>query len=275
MLLQRAIVTFTLGPLVLLLIYLGSWYYFLAFSALLLIALIEFRQLTAAMGYLVPWWVLIPASVSQWLFAYKVQNGLMNSDGYAADAGAIALILGLLAALIYSLWLFETRIEVDAIGSWLATTTGIIVLGWLGAHFFWLRELAIDGAKWTALAMLSVWIADSAAYVVGKSIGRHKLAPRLSPNKTIEGYLGGVLAGPLFSTLIGVFLDLDWQVAVVVGLLISILSPAGDLGISMLKRRKGVKDSGNILPGHGGALDRTDSLLWAVVLTFYVVRFMI
>ncbi len=275
MLLRRAIVTFTLGPLVLFLIYIGSWYYFFAFSALLLIALIEFRQLAAAMGFLIPWWLLIPAAILQWVLPHEVQSNVLGSNIGSVDAGAIVLILGLLAGLIYSLWLFETRIDTDAVGSWLATTTGIVTLGWLGAHFFRLRGLDDAGASWTALAMLSVWFADSAAYVFGKTIGRHKLAPRLSPNKTVEGYIGGIAVGSLLTVVIGIYLNLDWQVALLVGFLISSLGPAGDLGVSMLKRRIGVKDSGNLLPGHGGALDRTDSLLWGVVLTFYVVRLMI
>lgn len=272
MLLRRAVVTFTLGPLVLLLIYLGSWYYFLAFSLLLIVALVEYQQLASAMGYLVPWWILVPASVSQWLLPEEVYTSLFKTRTISADAVEIALATSILVSLAYSLWLFETRIDADAIGSWLATTTGVVLLGWLGAHFFRLRGLDESGASWTAVAMLSVWIADSAAYVFGKSMGRRWLAPRLSPNKTKEGYLGGILVGTLATVAIGQYLDLSWETALIVGFLISVIGPIGDLGISMLKRRIGVKDSGHLLPGHGGALDRTDSLLWGIVLTFYVVR---
>ena len=149
---------------------------------------------------------------------------------------------------------------------------GVMLLGWLGSHFFKLRGLEIDkAAEWTALAMLGTWIADSSAYVFGKTLGRHKLSPRLSPNKTIEGYVGGVVAGTAITVLIAYFLKLSLPVAVILGLLVSIVSPAGDLGVSLLKRSVGVKDSGNLLPGHGGALDRIDSLVWSVAMAYYLV----
>ena len=128
-------------------------------------------------------------------------------------------------------------------------------------------------AQWTALAMVGTWIADSGAYVFGKTLGKHKLAPALSPNKTVEGYVGGVIAGTLLTVAIGYFLDLPLAVTVVLGLLVSVVSPAGDLGVSMLKRSVGVKDSGNLLPGHGGALDRIDSLIWSVALAYFLVLY--
>ena len=115
------------------------------------------------------------------------------------------------------------------------------------------------------------WIADSGAYVFGKTLGKHKLSPRLSPNKTIEGYVGGVLVGTSLTLIIGLLLNLPALIAVILGLLVSAVSPIGDLGISMLKRSVGVKDSGNLLPGHGGALDRIDSLIWSVAMAYYLV----
>jgi phosphatidate cytidylyltransferase len=148
------------------------------------------------------------------------------------------------------------------------------LLGWLGSHFFRLRGLDVEQvAAWTALAMLGTWIADSGAYVFGKSLGKHKLSPRLSPNKTVEGYVGGIIAGTLFTLLIAALLDLNLVIALVLGLLVSVVSPAGDLGISLLKRSVGVKDSGNLLPGHGGALDRIDSLIWSVAFAYYLILF--
>jgi phosphatidate cytidylyltransferase len=156
----------------------------------------------------------------------------------------------------------------------MAAIGGIILLGWLGSHFFRLRGLDIDqAAAWTALAMLGTWIADSGAYVFGKSLGRHKLSPRLSPNKTVEGYLGGIVVGTISTVLLAVLLDLSVTVALALGLLVSVVSPAGDLGVSMLKRSAGVKDSGNLLPGHGGAYDRIDTLVWSVALAYYLILF--
>jgi phosphatidate cytidylyltransferase len=105
-------------------------------------------------------------------------------------------------------------------------------------------------------------------------IGKRKLAPRLSPNKTVEGYVAGIILGTLLTLVLGAVMNLPWTIALLLGLLISIFSPAGDLGISLFKREAGVKDSGNLLPGHGGALDRIDSLIWSVTIAYYVLAYL-
>lgn len=127
--------------------------------------------------------------------------------------------------------------------------------------------------------MLSTWIADSGAYVVGKFLtgkilGYHKLSPRLSPNKTIEGYLGGIFFSIILSLIIANFLSLPLMLVFLIALFASAVSPLGDLAISMIKREVGVKDSGTLLPGHGGALDRIDSLMWSIVAAYYLVLFL-
>lgn len=273
-LLRRALVVFTLGPLTLLLIYLGGWWYFLPFAALLSIATVEFSQLTGKLGWNIPLWLLLPVVFTLWLVPFPVRSMLFGTPIIEADLVSPALLIGLLVALCFILWLYEKGENEDAPGSWMATIGGIMLLGWLGSHFFRLRGLEIDkAAEWTALAMLGTWIADSGAYVFGKSLGRHKLSPRLSPNKTVEGYIGGILAATTLTVLIAFFLQLSLVVALILGLLVSIVSPAGDLGVSLLKRSVGVKDSGNLLPGHGGALDRIDSLVWSVAMAYYLVLF--
>lgn len=270
MLLKRALVTFTLGPLVLVLIYFGGWLYFLPFAALLIIGAMEYSQLINRLGWKSPLWLLIPAAFFQWFLPLDVQAQLFGNSGIQVDLVGVFLLISLLAAMGYALWLYEKRTDENAPAAWLATTVGIIFIGWLGSHFFRLRGVPESAAAWTALAMLGTWIADSGAYVFGKSIGRHKLSPRLSPNKTVEGYVGGIVTGTAFTVIIAYFFDLDLILALVLGLLVSTVSPAGDLGISMLKRSVGVKDSGKILPGHGGALDRIDSLIWSVAMAYYL-----
>jgi phosphatidate cytidylyltransferase len=270
MLLKRTLVVFTLGPITLLLIYLGGWYFFLAFSALLIIAAVEYSQLVGKLGWKSPLWLLIPAAFLQWFLPLDVQSQLFGEGGIQVNLVGVALVISLIASMGYGLWLYEKHPEENAPAAWFATIVGIILIGWLGGHFFRLRGVPEMAAAWTAVAMLGTWIADSGAYVFGKSLGKHKLSPRLSPNKTVEGYIGGIIVGTLFTVLIAYFLDLNLVIALVLGLLVSIVSPAGDLGISMLKRSVGVKDSGKILPGHGGALDRIDSLIWSIAMAYYL-----
>jgi len=122
-----------------------------------------------------------------------------------------------------------------------------------------------------------VVLADTGAYYTGRLIGRHKLAPRVSPGKTIEGAVGGLVAaiaaGPLSRLLF--FHEIPLVHALVLGALIGVLGPIGDLAESMLKRGAGVKDSGTLLPGHGGVLDRVDSILFCAPLLYYYSRLFI
>ncbi len=125
-------------------------------------------------------------------------------------------------------------------------------------------------AWWLLYVFGLVWAADSGAYFAGRAFGKHKLAPSISPGKTREGLAGGLSLAILLMVLVGVFLRhlQGGQLAVFIGLsiVVVLLSVMGDLFESMLKRQAGIKDSGNVLPGHGGVLDRIDSLLSAVPL---------
>lgn len=282
MLKQRVLVTLILGPLALFLIYLGGWLYAVPLAAILLLAVVEFHQLVGKLGWQSPLWLLIPTALLLWFLPPAVQEMLLGNRGLNIDLSALILFVSLLLAMGYALWLYERRPQSNAPGAWFATVAGIFLMGWLGSYFFRLRSmeagLVIDPEfawKWTMVAMVGNWIADSSAFIFGKTFGRHKLSPRLSPNKTVEGYLGGVLGGTLLTTVLAYLLGLPVPAGLVLGLLVSVLSPAGDLGISLLKREAKVKDSGHFLPGHGGALDRVDSLIWAVALAYFLAQYVI
>lgn len=133
----------------------------------------------------------------------------------------------------------------------------------LGFHFFIMARNMIDGLATLFFALLIVWITDSGAYLVGRKVGKNKLAPRISPNKTWEGSIGGTLVSVIVSAIYLKFFpqSYDWTVMLVIALVASIAGQFGDLIESALKRYYNVKDSGKILPGHGGILDRFDSLL--------------
>jgi phosphatidate cytidylyltransferase len=123
----------------------------------------------------------------------------------------------------------------------------------------------VHGAEWIFLLYLAVWLGDAGAYYVGRSLGRHAMASRISPRKTWEGAVGHVLASLAGAALAKAwfFPALTWGDVAVVGILLSVAGQLGDLFISLLKRAAGVKDTGKALPGHGGVLDRADSLLFA------------
>lgn len=266
---QRLIVALIVGPVMLAATYLGGWYFFIPVSFLMLVAGVEYARIMHALDHKLPLWLLLPAIGLLLLGAWQPE---LNLTG-------VSLFLALFAGLIYCLTLFERGITYDAALDWFALVTGIVLLGWVGGHFFLLRGLPVDGWRWTALALMSIWSADVAAYAVGKwlagrFLGRHSLAPRLSPKKTVEGYVGGIVIGTAATLATAAVLDLPLLLAGIAGLMVSIFGLFGDLSISMLKREAGIKDSGKIFPGHGGALDRSDSLIWAVAIVYYLVVFL-
>jgi phosphatidate cytidylyltransferase len=158
------------------------------------------------------------------------------------------------------------------------TLGGVLYLGWIGAYLISLRSLP-DGMWWVLLVLPAVWLADGGAYFIGKAFGRHHMSPRLSPKKTWEGYLGGILVATLGSALLAYFwsnlagpgTSVTVLNGAVLGLILSVVTVLGDLGASMVKRQVGVKDSSKILPGHGGVFDRIDSWLWAGVIGYYMI----
>jgi phosphatidate cytidylyltransferase len=264
---QRAILALTLGPLALYLTYKGGLFYFIPLALILFLATIEYGQLAQKLGLLPSMWILCASSLAFYVAAQWADPPVTS----------VIMLVALLLSLLYSLWLYETRKDGIALPTWMIMVGGVVLLGWLTAHFFRLREIEPMGWQWTVLIFVSTWVADSAAYVVGRFLagnvlGKHHLSPRLSPNKTVEGYGGGIIIGTAASILTAYLLQLPLVVALILGLLISVLGPIGDLGISLLKREAGVKDSGKTFGSHGGALDRIDSLMWTTAIAFYVIN---
>ncbi|NOQ43558.1 MAG: CDP-archaeol synthase [Dehalococcoidia bacterium] len=178
---------------------------------------------------------------------------------------------------IFSLiWLLFQRSVKDAANNWAWSLSGIIYIGWLLSHFIPLRDLE-GGREWVLFVVLATFAADTAAFFIGRAWGRHSLSPRISSGKTWEGAVGGFLGAIAASLILTLLLNLSipyWQ-SVVLGALIGIFAPLGDLAESMLKRSTGLKDSGTLIPGHGGILDRLDSILFTVVIVYYYVIWVI
>ncbi|MFH0768017.1 MAG: phosphatidate cytidylyltransferase [Chloroflexota bacterium] len=181
----------------------------------------------------------------------------------------LLLTSGVLLSLIWSL----LRSHKDkAFGNWAWTMAGIIYVGWLLGNLVALRDLD-NGRNWVFFALLTNSASDTAAFFIGRAFGKHRLAPQISPGKTKEGAIGGILGAIIVSLLFTLptplSLPLSWEQAILLGLLVSIFGQLGDLSESLFKRNMGVKDSGKLIPGHGGALDRMDSVLFVGVVVYY------
>ncbi len=153
---------------------------------------------------------------------------------------------------------------------------GVLYFGWLGSFAVLLRQ-APSGEEWVLLAVFAIMAADTGAYVVGRSVGRHALAPRLSLNKTVEGTVGALAAGFAAVLLIDLLLDLDvtiWKM-VILALILPVMAVLGDLAESTLKRSLSVKDLGRLIPGHGGVPDRLDSLLFGIPTVYLFMQWVV
>ena len=160
--------------------------------------------------------------------------------------------------------------------NWAWTIVGALYVGWMLSYWLNLRGLE-DGRNWVYLAMLTTFANDTGAFFIGRARGKHKLAPAISAAKTWEGAIGGLLSGIAAAVVIATVLNLIspftfryWQI-ILLGLLVGLFAQLGDLVESLLKRNMGVKESGNLLPGHGGILDRFDSLIFVGAVVYYYV----
>lgn len=152
---------------------------------------------------------------------------------------------------------------------------GVLFIGWNLSHLMLLRSL--DAGQWYVFFLCGiVWVGDTMAMYVGKSLGRHKLAPAVSPGKTWEGAIGGIVGGVSAAVFGARFFlpQVTLLQGVSLGLLVSVAAQISDLGESMIKRYAGVKDSGELIPGHGGLLDRIDSVLLAAPILIYALDFL-
>lgn len=144
------------------------------------------------------------------------------------------------------------------------------VLGalYVGIGFYYLIETRYYGIEYVAYALLVIWTTDSGAYFIGRKIGKRKLWPDISPNKTVEGFVGGIISAVIFAMIFQYYIPVapSFYILVIVTIVASIIGQLGDLVESALKRHFNVKDSGKLLPGHGGILDRFDSLLFVLPL---------
>jgi phosphatidate cytidylyltransferase len=183
----------------------------------------------------------------------------------SVELGMFAVLLIIPASYVLGRRTLEDSLPSSAIAV-LATT----YVGMLGGSLIRLRNDFPEGSKLVYFLLLVVWLGDSGAYYVGKQFGKHKLSPRISPKKTVEGLVGGVTASVITALVIHFtfFPAFPLLHAVLAGVLLSVAGVIGDLAESMWKRSADVKDSGTLLPGHGGFLDRFDSILFTAPILY-------
>ena len=262
----RLISALILLPIGIAVILIGGGLFDLAMAFIFTLAVYEFVQLLKT-GKFAPNLVFAVAFV--WVL-------LLDAVLPRLNLARPALALLLIAALT---WQMRQR-SGSPTANWALTVAGGIYLGTAGAHFILIRQLN-NGQWWLLLALAGTWLADSGAYFIGRKFGVHKMTPALSPKKSWEGLAGGVAFGVICAALLAVALSLvlniylPWWAGAVLGLIGALIGVLGDLSISMIKREVGAKDSGHIIPGHGGVLDRLDSLLFTIVVSYYFIVWVI
>ena len=184
----------------------------------------------------------------------------------------IELVLALTLLLPFSYQIFRDRINV-AFLSVASTLLGAVYIGWaFGYHLILMRDIGGAGRGLIFYLLVTIWLGDTAAYLFGKWFGTHKLRPTISPGKTIEGTIAGLVFGLLGGLGVWSFFlkeILSFPHALILGVLLGIVGQLSDLSESIIKRSADVKDSGHLIPGHGGLLDRCDSLIFSAPVLYY------
>lgn len=255
MLATRVASALVFGPLLIAAGYFGGPLLWVLTAAVVFIGLLELDTLFTGLGWRALTWLSLPTGLA-----------LVGAAAGRADLMPAVLTGGVLTAVAAPAVAPRRVSAQDAVG----TIFGLVYVAWLASHFILLRELP-GGMPLFFVGLVGTWAFDSGSYFAGRAFGRHKLAPLVSPGKTVEGLAGGIVLGGLVITWLGrVWLGWGWLPSLVVAVAVMTAAQLGDLAESALKRRAGIKDSGTLIPGHGGILDRFDSLLAVMPVLYYM-----
>ena len=262
----RTITAFISIPIVLACAWFGGWAAFAAAALVVLLAANELHDMMLHEGY----HPLIAISL--------ILSLLFLVAAMFPQQRPLLLEIGLGIALFITLPLLFFRKKLEgAMVDWSLTLAISIYLGWPLSLLPLIRGYQAgisNGFWWLLTLLLGVWGFDTGAFFVGHFLGRHKLAPRISPGKTWEGAFGGLLFSIAAALLFAMWpIGIAWYLALLLGLLIAVAATLGDLAESLIKRQTHVKDSGQFMPGHGGILDRVDSLIFAVIVVYFFAQF--
>jgi len=249
----------------------GIWLASMVLFAVIYLAK-EYTEILQHKGFLPSFKIITISSI---LFAIMAYTGRLEYTPLVLTASVFMALLSVL---------FKGK--QPYIANVATTVFGFLYCGWFPLHLILIRSIGesysnlymlqiphLEGARFCVFIIFAVLFTDSFCYFIGCKFGKHKLAPVISPKKTIEGSLGGTVACLIISVLIGILLNISWYHALILGILAAIFSQLGDLCESMIKRDAGVKDSSNILPGHGGFMDRLDSYILTIPVVYYYVTY--
>lgn len=242
-------------------IWLIGWSHPYVFNSVIAIvavlAMVEFIQLGRHKGYHIPLVLCVGVMLI-------IMSAFVLED--------LSVELGMFAALLFipASYVFSTKPIEDSLPSSAVAVLATTYVGLLGGSLIRLRHDFPDGWKLVFFLLLVVWLGDTGAYYIGKKFGKHKLSPRISPQKTVEGLAGGIATSIITAIVIHLtfFPSFPLLHAIIAGVILSVAGVVGDLAESMWKRSAAVKDSGTLLPGHGGFLDRFDSILFTAPILY-------
>lgn len=252
---------------------------------------------TAAMGCIIEGKLALLAMLLFILyFASREYVKILNHKGFYPSLKMIYIAEALLAVIAYvqRFDLVAFALTICAMGAFMwvlfrgrqpyianvaTTVLGMVYCGWFPLHLLFLRNLECtrfnDGLAFVVMMFIAVLLTDTGCYYAGRHLGKHKLAPVISPNKTIEGSIGGAICAIIGAMVIGWYIGLEWYLSLSAGVLCTAFAQIGDLSESLIKRDAGVKDSGDSLPGHGGFLDRCDSYILTIPVMYYFCKYFV
>lgn len=260
-------------------VYFGGWFIWAAALAVALIGVKEFYKGFEACGAKPNYKLAYLSAVLLYGANAAVSMEIRPEDIYAADIDAMGIyafdshitfiwvVLVVVGSMIYGFKVNERKLE-----DMTSTLLGIMYVVFFSYHIVLIDQSPYRNLIW--LVFLTAFGTDIMAYFTGMAIGKHKLCPNLSPKKSVEGAVGGVVGSTVLCGLFGYFVEPEALImCIVIGILGSVFAQMGDLSASAFKRQMGIKDYGNLIPGHGGILDRFDSVLFTAPLVYYCILF--
>lgn len=258
---QRIITAVIAAALFIPLVIIGSWPFIVTIYILGTIGLFELLRMRGIHLFSIPGlltWIILAV----FLLPAQYSLSLEETIGYTKME---VLFIGVILMLIYTV-VVKNRFTFDH------ASFSIFGALYVGIGFYYLIETRLTGIEFVVYALLVIWSTDTGAYFTGRKLGKRKLWPDISPNKTIEGSVGGIISAVVFACLFQAYYPIasSYSYLIVVTIIASIIGQIGDLAASAIKRHYDVKDSGKLLPGHGGILDRFDSLLFVLPFLHFV-----